>query len=445
MRSLCRILLAVVFLTTAAVPLCAVTFHPGTYKLEWKIPQTKTGYEATSVISALLDVMEAREKQGYVGLVSSKCLSGKVGNLRIILDESKGDGKGYDVAYLFSSDIDGGDEPLDLSTVVNIPLMLDPRMKKEGAEMWEGFQMLVSDPKQTYAIDLTFGEEGSQITKKAEVDVSINIMESDEPDIPDINFASINIKGAWTGKIKTSEGDMDVILVDMNENGTFNDKFSVVEDEEYGGYPQPGDALYLGTAVPDMPKPDEYTHLIYLGKAASYDGKLYEIETSKTGDSLTIKPYSGDTGKLKIETVDGNNKPVDCPFIVVYSDNTAVFTEGGGEIVLLPGKYKCEFATLRPKQEGPVERQFSLDVTIDNPVVIEKDKTVVLKIGGPMTVGIDSESDVIEARRGEDLYISLVFTVGENTVSNIGIDRNAQVVILDAKGNELVSGESSFG
>ncbi|HOM71823.1 MAG TPA: hypothetical protein PLP86_06210, partial [Armatimonadota bacterium] len=122
MRSLCRILLAVVFLTTAAVPLCAVTFHPGTYKLEWKIPQTKTGYEATSVISALLDVMEAREKQGYVGLVSSKCLSGKVGNLRIILDESKGDGKGYDVAYLFSSDIDGGDEPLDLSTVVNIPL-----------------------------------------------------------------------------------------------------------------------------------------------------------------------------------------------------------------------------------------------------------------------------------------------------------------------------------
>lgn len=407
-------LLSVVVMIAVMLPANAVTLQPGTYSLEWKIPAEDSNQQSSDTFIFLnpVDITDEIE-----GLVSANCMYGKTGQFEIILDESAGTGKGYDTAYLFVGSID--EEKQDITQAIKILLV-----KEEEDILFS---------KDSYTIDLPVMEKGVRVTEKAIVKLAFSIREVDLEQENGargqykVGYANISIRGGLFGKIKTDLGEIQVQVIDENGNGVYGD-LSTNEEEDFD------DMFMLSDASQQEVK------TAYFNQAITYGGKLYVFVPNEANNTIEVKQYTGPVGKLDIEAKDSYGKPIGCSSISVYGENFSDWdmTEGSDIPV---GEYECSVDVVPNEDE---EFYLTIDAAA-KPVKIEKDKTTTLRIGGPISLKIGLPSDTIIVKRGEELNIALLFTVGNDKLSGVGEDRQAAINIRDAKGKLLISGKAGFG
>lgn len=401
------------------VPAAADTLVPGTYKMEWKIGKADDaspfGRRGLS-----LRPMTQDELATTPGLKSERCLQGSSEKLKVIIDESKGAGEGYDTAYV--ARVDSDDAPVDITKACRLALKKDMGVYRV-------------DSGTPATMDIRLGEEGSQITKQT--GVNLEVVSGGE----DLQFAILGLLGGWQGTIKTDTGGLDIQVYDMNANGIYGDKVKVQEITPED-MPMPGDMILLGGIPEDV---SDYGNMIYLGEVVYRDGKLYTFDLSKTGETLTIAPYAGEIGTVRVEAKDGYGKPADCAMFVFYGKSGLFMASGNRDIPVPAGKYACVQSQVIPKQSGPDEKKFGLSLRSASLVDVQSGKTAAFKLGGPLKADIEPEVGVITAKRGQDLRVDLKFAAGECGVAGITGDRNANVNIRDSKGKLMISGQAAFG
>ncbi len=413
-------LLAVLALTggSGLAPALGTTIEPGTYTMEWRIPEAGEDVSFGGRVFAALAPADTGLASNYKGLSSSKGLYGGTSRYTVFLDESKGTGTGYDTAYVLEGEL--GESECDLTADA-----FKIKLKKQDG-------LLQSAESSGPVVDLTIGEEGSQITKKAVLGVDVH-MSGEQPQL-----AMLVMRGGWYGTLKTDKGDLDVQLIDVNSNGIYGDKVSANADQPY---PNPGDVVLIG----GMPtRFEDYGNLLYLGDVVSYGGKLYEMSVSKTGETIDVQSYTSPVGKLRIEALDGRGKPSRCSTAMLFG-NSGMFSTDGGELTVPPGEYRWLTAGIVPTQEGPEEKHFGITVQPKSTVKVTKGKTAVTKIGGPMKVEIAPGMGVITVSQGGMKMIQLSFTVGGDELGGVMGNRMAWVNIRDRKGKLLSSKQSGFG
>jgi hypothetical protein len=280
-------------------------------------------------------------------------------------------------------------------------------------------------------IELMLGEKGSQITQEANLVLMVTMRPEGIKEGP-IAYGSITTRGGWVGKIKTDTGEIKVRLTDTDGDGIYGNRIG------FGAL----DMISFDNGKSPESIEDYYSMEQYCGKTILYDGKFYDFNVSKTGDSIEIKPYDGEMGTLKIEAKDGSGKPTDYKYILIYGDGGMYCLKSAPEIHIPPGKYQLSQATIRPKQSGVEANWFGVDVRSDKPFTVAKDQTAVLAIGGPLAIKIDSP---VSIKRGQDLSINLAFTAGKDQTSGFEGSRIPKVTIKDAKGKVIKTANAEFG
>lgn len=412
MRSL--IWLVVVIMALASyTPASAVTIKPGVYKLEWKVPNSDGDVCFAGRAGANLYTLSPEEAVEMTGLVSSRPYSGKTDSFRIVLDESKGNGEGYDTAYVSRV----GETGLDKAVKI--------LLKQED------YTLKPSSPSGAL-FELNLGSGDTQVTRKAALGLEV-YLETDEVNNFQPAFAMLTMRGGWYGKVATDEGALAVQSVDLNENCVYGDQ-SVINFSSK--LPEMGDAIVFGDSPVDF---DDYSNVVYLGKVISYGGRLYECSISPTGESLEIKDYEGETGILSFDPRDGFDKKADCRKVVVYTHAGVFTSSNGSELVVPPGDYRCLTAVVTTASVKGGNDAFSVLAQRKSPVTVTANEKTSMSIGGPVDVLIDQESDILDMSLGAAKIIKLNLKLGDDDLVGLEGSCKACVNIRDEKGKLLSS------
>lgn len=103
MRIVVTYLLIAIIAAAGITPAAAAILQPGTYQMQWQPGVLSWSRYGTTNVMLRLENMTAEEIKSCEGLKSSKCIKARGVQFTIILDESKGSGKGYDTAYMIPS------------------------------------------------------------------------------------------------------------------------------------------------------------------------------------------------------------------------------------------------------------------------------------------------------------------------------------------------------
>lgn len=409
---------AVIAMLALALPM-ASSLVPGAYRLQWNAPDYESDFYS---IDFDVEIIRPADAARFGGLISTQARWGTQGHrYLVVLDESRGTGKGYDVLYLLITPPPEGH--IDLSQATRIPLMRDN----------EDDELVPTDEAVDYLVDLPLGPEGLGVTKQAAVDVTVSLA-SDGPDAGEPESVSLVLRGGWYGSIKTDAGSLRVMTIDNDYNGIYND----VGGEEFSG-----DGVLL------LRKSREYSYpqmLGTVGRVAFVDGELYTISVSAVGDTVEVKPYDGPAGTIRIKATDSAGRFANCESLTLNgSAGTFEFdTSRSSEFRVPVGEYGDVKAYLPFTNGRDVRDWMSISVSKSTPVRIADGQVSEVTVGGPMTLKISPDVESVTAKRGSEVRLSLAFAIGDDDAS-VSSRRQVAVNIRDASGKLLISTKAEFG
>lgn len=390
----------------------------GTYNLTWDpdVTNSETGYSAGRYQGK--DVVSRIKKMPT--LVSSKATkmafnldgNGDDGLLFVLLDESKGEGKGWDTAYVDmnrNGDLTD-DKPLSFSIGSN---------RNSARTEW-------------FTVQAHQGAPGSERTDHPfQMQLSI-LMSSGRI------FIMPQRKGAWKGLIDSNKGKVECITADDSCNGKYNDIGMIKDNFDIVGW---GDELFIDT--------NGYGKAITLGygpqairlyKLSQVVKKFYNIKVSDLGDKVTIEPYTGPTGQLLVQAGDVQGMKGIAGTMTIVGENGYYSCDGCEKLPPLPvGKYKVSTCSMNLEDKNG--KKLNISCAPDGIQNVEADKKTTVNISGNFSLAINPEKKEIVYKPGNTETVVWDVKIGDNTsVSSIG-DRYRgdapKVSFYDKKGKLL--------
>lgn len=339
-----------IFITLAialvALPAFGLKLIPGTYKLKWETRQKANdslwlnhagGYDSFSEPD-LLTV----PRDGIKGAVSKRAWVTTSSDYRIVLDESKGTGKGYDTAYIMPS---SGDTEIRLKRMIQVPL------KRQGS-------FFVA---KAFPISIQMGS----IRRQRVFDLRIQMQR--RCDSTPHAKTRLYVTGGWYGSIKTDQG---VIQMRLLERGSFGNWSALVIGKPHGSVRTVEGLKRAVTIEPDSP--------------IVFDNQLYCIHISCSGDTVKVEPYKGPTGTVTVSAVNGFGKPIYKYQLCLdrASGHSLNFNLREKQTIRVPaGEYNyavADFSLNSNNYPGMRSRLPGLSV--------KRDKVTNLSLGGPVTI-----------------------------------------------------------
>jgi hypothetical protein len=439
-----RIVRIVVLSVLALAPLAAglradeLAIPSGSYKLEWRVP----GPETSDHFQPSISLHKFGPKEKNPGIISAQAGWGRAETqgFTLVVDESKGTGKGLDTLYL----IHGMQGPkIDLSHATRIPLK-SWRYGFVPAELGE------------VTIDIPTGEPGHPSLQKVAVDVSIGQCHSYNTGTYRSYLweADFGVRGGWYRKIpgertftlETIDGNGNGVYIDPpNQNGPVDRVRLTVRERDSNGSIRRIQESFLTPNQPNM-----------------FGSVTYDVKVSKYGDTVDIQPCEN-TGILRVEARDGFDRPPVAVNVTLSGPTGEYTTETPGDqfalyhspplpyrdIVLAPGKYKLTQAYITPKQSPRTEATFTGSVTHSPLAVrIEGGPSFEIRVGQTtsVTVGGKLKLDVRQSlpRELTDVVWTLGIPADFCLELHAGQDRTvdsdrfkASFLLLDLKGRQV--------
>ena len=395
----------------------------GTYELSWD-PEM-IGRELECKMKYQGDQAKSRIKK-LPDLISTKPMinaysfdgPGDEGLLFVVLDESKGTGKGYDIAYI------------DVNR--NSDLSDDQAVKWEGAsDNYRQNTSWVSLPSHQ-------GKPGGEQASNP-VQMRLHIDKSGDQYFR----ATPERKGGWKGTIDSNKGKLECATFDSNGNGIYSDRLSVLDNFEFDW--NSFDMLYADTnGFGRLALLSYGPHALRLSEAVGLAGKFYVIQVNDPGNKVTIAPYTGPTGTLMI-TCDnvGGLKGTVTGVRLTGKYGEYIFDDCGGQPVSLPtGKYEVYSCCIEPDIKG--NTKINVYCSLDPGTEIKAGEQTNLNIGGKITAEINPSKKEIALKPGSQETLGLVMKLGGKT-EVYGVNPkddqsfDLKVRFLDAKGSELAT------
>jgi len=231
-----------------------------------------------------------------------------------------------------------------------------------------------------------------------------------------------------TGKIASDVGELSVSLIDRDDNGVFGDS-----PFDKQGRIRYSDHIMVGT--PEALEKSRGVNLSF-GFASPYGGKLYKLEVSPAGDTLTIQPYTGKAGTVVFDISDVHGQKAKCLGLYMKGPIGILHIDPNEELRLPVGKYTIDTVTFQPNPKWVFSTRSKR--TFD----VAENKTTTLSFGGPISVGFGS-GVYRQFRSGTTTIIKpLALLNGDSVMHAYG---SIRIDLLDDTGSARASAtEASF-
>lgn len=416
MHSPPKLMLILLLAIALSVPASAVILKPGTYRLKWVV--TKEDRESCVPTFVNLNPVAEQGTKLLHGVVSPHAFAGAYGPLTLVVDESKGAGKGYDVIYLIPETRDG--VPIDLKNA--------PRMKltRSNSNQWKGdMKTLTKNP--------LIG--GSSTVKLKDAVTSVVLGSSKYENGADCYDADLGLAGGWKGAIKSDIGDLNV-----STSPGLCSRYDVPIHEEPGApVSQVGGAVFIDSPQRMMEK------VLLPAKACQFGGKLYSVSVAPAGNEVKIQPYMGAVGTVRVSGIDGYGRPARASGLAIEGlPGMFVNMKYGTELTVPAGSYE-NVSTEVPYGDGQTpDGHVAVGITRKGLEVVSS-RTVELALGGPIKMELTAthrKSDDVKMKSGESQWFVVVLSVDDNTGAQASPE--IAVVVKDASGKVLLSDKTKY-
>jgi len=394
--------------------------RPGTYELAWD-PEIDCAYAARSYSRMSSDEIK-RNVKGNPELKSERAQyfacrfdgEGDDGCLLIVLDESKGKGKGWDTAYVdLNRNWDLSDEQ---------PIRFGPLKR---------YRDLSTDE---FSVPLRQRDSNGGGTERI---VRARLMIYGDGDYVQ---ASAVRKGAWKGLIDSNKGRIECVVLDDNCNGICGEPTLCTDG---GEFESEGDRIYIDTngAGSVIVHPWESSHCVNLYRVSKVGDNFYTISTTSLGDKVTIEPYTGEMGTLLVRPTDVQGRKAEVGAVSVVGGPGYYEIKSADKAVSLPvGKYRINTCSLAVKcaKSMPLD----LECQLHSPVEIRPNEQTTVELGGRLSTAIDPDKKELVWRPGASTVLNWVIKLGDNaTVTTLGGEEryssSPKVKFFDRKGKHI--------
>lgn len=390
----------------------------GTYVLQWDREMDVT--EVIDQLPKFEREQAAAKIKKMPNLVSSEAKieawefdgSDDDGLMLFVVDESKGTGKGFDTAYI------------DYNR--NRDLTDDAPVTWDGSD--DEYQ------KSTHWVDVQSHQgwlDGQH--ENHPIPTRLLMMRS-----RDWFYPQLQRKACWKGTVDSSDGKVEIALVDCNCNGIWGDPAAFDSKFEITA----GDNVFIdinsiGKVIPRVPS----KHMLSLNPVTIIANRLYKIQAEGLGDKITIAPYTGPAGKLLIS---GNlmGKPALARSLVVIGPTGEYDLKDFCDkpMVFPAGKFMLMNCTLGVTGSGA--RQSDTGAEPKRVFRIDPGKQTTLNLGGDklhFAIKSDKKTLVLTPKSTEPIDVTA--TIGNMYVGSVlplDSEQNAKVKFFDA-GRKLVN------
>lgn len=393
--------------------LADIELVPGTYKLTWNsdldtsdilnFPDELDSDEAKSKLNKFPEMKSGTAVFGAFALDGK----GTQGMLFYAVDESAGEGKGYDTAYIDMN------RNLDLTDDKPVKLVYD-----------EEEECLVTD---WVAVSGKGVKPGEADLRPFKVKLSVE-------DYDDEILVYAYAKGTYTGTIDTNKGKIAVAAIDANSNGIYGERLD--PKKKVFPFESKNDVIYAdingcGALHLDFMSKQE----IPLTDVSLIAEKLYEIRVSGSGESLTIKRYSGPMGELVLncDTLKGVDASITGLEISGVIGSKELEEYDGKPLALPAGEYKIDSCLVRVKSDSgkPIDLSCSTELS----AVVKGGEKTVVSVGGQFkALGINAARNFIYMNSGASNKFSWDLSLGDG-VTVMGIDGVGDATVKISDGN----------
>jgi hypothetical protein len=347
--------------------------------------------------------------------------TGEADLLVVILDESKGTGKGFDLAYI--------DANRNRDLTDDKPVSLRVRSQS-------GY--LTTDH---VTVQARQGKDGGATSNPVQVSVRAWIVGKS------IRWCNLDRKGAWKGAIESGKGKVECAVVDVNSDGIYG--APAAWDAEDGGLSR-GDALFVDASGAGHVSADYWSgHKFDLYRVTRIGSKFYSVTINETGNRVKIEPYSGPMGKLSVRGTDINGARAEADSISVYGAQGAYEFQGvKGEAVSVPaGEYRANDCQLNViSKDG---RKLAINCTCDKPVLVTADGSAAIDISGKISARLNPGDKELGWKPGATASLEWVIKISDKTtISQVGRSSSAYkptVKFIDAKGRVVAETKGEYG
>ncbi|MCE5198010.1 MAG: carboxypeptidase-like regulatory domain-containing protein [Armatimonadota bacterium] len=370
---------------------------PGTYDLVWDpdvdcsdavyISRKYEGDKVNGIVKKLPELASTKAKRLAYPLDGSE----NDGLLFVVIDESKGTGKGWDTAYI---DMNRNGDLTD-DEPVHFIIRKNYNMVKTDWFTAQAHQGLSEGDRTDHPMQIRLEIYGD----------------------PNNLYVQIQRKGAWKGTIDSNKGMVNCIAADTTSNGVCSDLGDINDRLDCKCI---GDSIFVdlngfGRVVATSWSP----HCIDLNKITKVADSFYIIKVSPVGNRITVEPYTGDLGQLVVRGVNIQGRRASTESMSVISKTGYYsFSNCDNRPITLPaGKYNissCEMTLDTPNK---------LNVTCspDSSVTIDADKMSMVTIAGKLSLAINLADKELILKPGVSNTISWDIKVGgKTTVSAFG-------------------------
>lgn len=386
---------------------------PGTYELTWD-PELRTSFnsgfgpdeksKAINLITAMPALVSENPKKAVFQV--DGC--GPTDMLAVVFDESKGTGKGYDTVYV--------DANRNWNLSDDAPLKL-----KKSSNSNCMFSTWIEIPSHQGPVT---GEHTNY-----PIDIQVRAYYG-----PGYFGPELLTKGGWKGTVNSTDGKVQFAAIDANHNGIYGDETQIKKNLDFDY--DFADYVFIDTNKSGSLSVSSWgNQTVILNKISAVGSRYYDIQVSQNGNKVTIAPYEGKTGKLKVVAGKVGGIQSSISDVGVVSENGYYYTDKTNQMTLPVGKYKVINTDAKPKNTKlclSLELQPALEVNSTNPAIA--------KVDGKITSAIDPSVKKLQLKSGAEEKISLIYKIGNNATFTSVSNENegslpVEAKLCDMKGN----------
>lgn len=250
-------------------------------------------------------------------------------------------------------------------------------------------------------------------------------------------------RGAWHGKARAGDEELDIILIDGNRNSVYNDAFPM---------PEPGQYL---RSTPDMflTKPmsgrtPDFGAIGICPATLEVGGKLYNTAVAADGSGITVAPFDGKTATL--------TAPDGLSAILGIRGRFVTSTAREGKLLVPAGKMRLFIYTCRRKDAKGVEWTLMSQPDFNaKPIEVPAGGSVAFPAGLPLQVAVNADAAGPKGKVAPGATVRLTPAITDAAGSAVRItslsekgepqEPPATFIVIKQDGKELVRGKCGFG
>jgi len=318
----------------------------------------------------------------------------------IVLDESKGTGRGYDILYV---DRNNNENLTDDQRIVR-------RTRQQGTSYPTGtfgpieVMLDYGDRATPYYFSVEYRRYGDQRIRLGAREVqNINVR--------------LQSSGYHTGVVLFGESERRIAVVDFNDNGLFNEYFKPRYDMRgpEGRLYATGDQILMDVNGDGRFESNElYPYAKYL----QVNGKWYSLDIPAHGAAVTVQEPDLKLGTLQIPAQVGS-----CSLQLVSKNSILRFEATGKDVQAPAGTYQLYAHNTQAKDSSGSWRYDATGTTSGKKFQLAEDTVLPLPFGSPLRVSVSSRSrdgQYVQPKAGGTVVLSLTFSgQGGETYTNI--------------------------